>query len=239
MDDEKIVEAGEVSQEETPSEEKPEGEEPQPQPLSEEAIKQLIADGVTEGLEPAREAGRREMQGTKDREVAAAQRRARFAEDSLQRVRGKYTELDPEAQQTLELEELRGQVGHYESQSAEETQRQQVMATVRDFEGNMTQFITGMKINPKEVDWGDRNSMNLTQRMDTILKSVSKIQEESAKAVEEKRSQETKDIEAKLRKDLGLDSVDTSATSGTGVDISKLSPKEKINLGLKEGKRRK
>ena len=211
MVDDQIVNEGEVSTEGTAStEETPEQE----QPLTREQVQQLIA----EQTEIAKEIGRREMQGIKDREVAEAQRRARGAEGTLARVRSQYGNLDPEVRQTLETEELRARVGHYQSQEADDALYQQAMATVNVFEGNLAQFITDMGIDPndKRINWGDRNSMNLAQRQDIVLKSVTKIHKENTKTAEGKRSQDSKDMEARLRKDLGLDSVDTSASASAG-----------------------
>ena len=231
MADDQIVNEEQTSTEEIVS---PEAEpQPQPQPLTRGEAEQLIA----EQLGAAKEAGRREMQGIKDREVGEAQRRARFAEDSLARIRGRYADLDPEARQALEAEEMRGQLGYYQSREAQTVQRDQMMATVNAFEGNISQFITDVGIDPndKRIDWGDRNSMNLTQRQDTILKSVAKIQKENTKASEGKVSQTIKEEIAKARKELGLDTVDTSTPAAPGEDLSKLSSTDLIARGLKEG----
>jgi len=61
------------------------------------------------------------------------------------------------------------------------------------------------------------------------LTSVARIQKENIKAAGEKQKQEFKDLEAGLRKDLGLDSVDTSTS--TGVSGSDADFQKKWNAG--------
>ena len=66
----------------------------------------------------------------------------------------------------------------------------------------------------KNIDWGDRDNLSLTDRQGKILASVGKIQKDNAKLADDTRKQEFTDLEARLRKDFGLDSVDTTTSAG-------------------------
>lgn len=207
----------------------------EPAALTEERVQQMIVEATVEAVTAAKESGRRELQSQQSRnkaEVAEAQGRARFAEGSLARVKRGYVNLDPEARQTLENAERDGQLSYYQSRDAEASQRERDMATVDAFEENIRQSIVrrGIDPNDKRIEWGDRTT-DLTQRQNAILQSVDKIQEEGAKSDKEKRGQEVKDVETRLRKELGLDSIDTSSSGGvrgklTKEAIEKMSPEE-------------
>jgi len=171
------------------------------QPLTRAMVKELISEAV--------EPFKRQAQSASDR-AQDAQDRARLAEETLAGIEG----LDPDA---TELATLRARDKHYQARNVQERQRQQMDVFAKNFRANMNQFITEMGIDPNEkgIDWGDDAKDYLTKQQ-RILASVGKIQKESGKASEEKLKQDQKDFEAKIRKDLGLDSVDTSASLGAG-----------------------
>jgi len=188
----------------------PEEKRPEEQPLTKEEVKRLIAE--TAGKE--RELGRREMQGIKDREVADALRRAKFAEDNLASMEAGYKELDPQGAEIARLKGIeRSHLGDQQRQQLD----QQIAASKQVFYESMTQSITEMGIDPydKRIDWAtNAPDPNTAQRR--ILASVGKIQKEDVKAERDKLAQQLKDTEAKIRKDLGLDSVDTTTSPGVG-----------------------
>ena len=212
MADDQIVENTDVPSAET-GDAPPEAETPQPQPLS-EAQEARVAQLVAEQMEAAKETGRREMQGKKDREVADAQRRARFAEDSLGRVRGKYSELDPEARQTLQNEDLQAEVNFYRTREAQESQERQATAFTQTLNASLLAHLEdlGIDSHDKRIDWAN-DATDFVQGQTRFNKSVAKI-------VKEDKSKVHKDADEKLakeRKEQGLDSVDTSIPVGGGL----------------------
>ena len=217
MPDEPIVNVDEVS-EETPL---PEVETPQPQPLTAEQ-ESRVAQLVTEQLEAAKETGRREMQGKKDREVADAQRRTRYAEDSLGRVRGRYSELEPEARQTLENEDLRGELNFYRTRDAQEAQERQAITFTQTLNASLLAHLEDLGIDPhdKRIDWAN-DATDFVQGQSRFNKSVAKIVKEDKSKVHREADEKL----AKERKEQGLDSVDTSVpvavSKGIPTDLTK------------------
>lgn len=216
MADEQIVQPDAVPEgTELPEVEAQVTEPPQQQPLSEERIRGIIAE--------AGEKATREIQSVKDKarhEVEAAQRRAIQAESTLGVVRGKMSELDPDTASAMRLAELETRDRYYRDREAQEGQVAQYRQTHDAFHQNMNQFITGMGLDPsdKRIDWGTE-SEPLLAKQEKILASVGKISKETTKSAEEKLRQELKDTEARLRKDLGIDSVDTSTPVGVSKGI--------------------
>jgi len=200
--DDKGVQTEEVSTEEQTS-----TEETQPQLSIEEQIAKAMGTQT--------EAFTRKIQSATDKAVARIQREAdttaRITEDAMAALDATTGEdTDVAKPKTRAQDQYRSQL---------ETRRQQEAAikqTVDAFESNIRQHITDLGINPddKNIDWGDGNNLSLTERQGKILTSVSKIQKENAKLAEDRRKQEFTDLEAKLRKDLGLDSVDTTTSAG-------------------------
>jgi len=209
------------------------GEPTQEQPLTKEVVQQMIAKATT----LAREQGRREMQGIKDREVAEAQRRAQLAQERLGQVSTKFREVDPDA---ASLADQSAELQYYRQQSAEEAQRQQIWATIQTFEFNMKQFITDLGIDPndKRIDWGDPNSQSLNERQGKILKSVGVIKKENDKSKEDRQKRDSDERKLQAEKDSGIHSHEPAGT-GMPADWHKLSPDEKIRQGLKEGQKKK
>lgn len=210
----------------------PEVETPQPQPLS-EAQEARVAQLVAEQMEAAKETGRREMQGKKDKEVAEAQRRARFAEDSLGRVRGRYSDLDPEARQTLESEDLQGEVNFYRTRDAQEAQARQAMEFTQVLNASLLAHLDDLGIDPKDkrIDWAN-DATDFIQGQSRFNKSVAKIVKEDTTTAKSKAQTEAAEKLAKERKEQGLDSVDTSIPVGktgtlTAEMVKKMSPEQR------------
>lgn len=221
MADEKIVPTGESSEEGEASKEeagKETEQQTQQQSLGEQ-MKQLIQ---------TTEEGRRELQSFKDKalkEIEVAQARVSLAEDRANRAEGTLEEMesgfkatDPEA---AEKARLQAEVGYYRKQGATQAQRQQADAFDKSFQENMDQFITQMGIDPndKRIDRGI-DAKDYLSKQQRILTSVGKIQQEDAektkKVLEEGLDQRQKDFEAKIRKDLGLDTEETGVSPGVG-----------------------
>jgi len=195
---------------------------PATQPLTQESVAQMVQAELAKATESAK----REIQSIKDKaraEVDQHLRKSQLAEATLNQVRSKLKDADPAFAEQLEVEELRVRDRAYRSQEQEQATYQQQAQFDQQFKQNLSQFVSGLGVNPedKRVDWGE-DAANYLDKQNRILASVVKIQQEESKAATTKRSQEFKEMEMKLRKDLGLDSVDTSnpATRGVSKDES-------------------
>jgi hypothetical protein len=192
----------------------------QTQPLTQEQVSKMVSDEIAKATETAK----REIQSIKDKaraEVESQARKAQLAEATLNQVRGKLKDADPAFAEQLEVEELRTRDRHYRSMEQEQVAYQQQAQFDQQFKQNLSQFVTGMGVDPndKRVDWGD-DASNYLDKQNRILASVAKIQQEESQKALEMTSKEFKALEKKLRKDLGLDSVDTSNPAG-GSGINK------------------
>jgi hypothetical protein len=241
MDDNTVQPTGDVSQE-TPSivSEAPTPEPTQPQTLTEDILKQRIDEALNKALGEHTEKAKREIQSIKDKsktEIEALYRRANIAETTLQ---GIIPELDEETRNKLELQRLRGTVAQHQTKDQEEETRRQAEEFYQTFDTQMTEFITEAGVDPsdKRIDWA-RDAKDGFEMQKRIHSSVAKILKEEKKVTDEKRSQEIKDLEMKLRKDLGLDSVDTTNPVAPQKDVSKYTASDWIKEGLKEGQKKK
>ncbi len=204
-------EGGDVSPEVKP-EVKPEGE-PKEQPFTSEQearMQQLMAE--------AKETGKREMQGIKDREVAEAQRRARFAEGESASYKSSFSNLDDETRKDLELAQLRSQVPQYQAFMRDEEQRKQAESYRQNLQGSLVEHVKALGIDPddKRIDWAENETDFLVGRS-KFDASMARILKEKQGEAEKKLKDDFKGLESQLRKDLGLDS-ETPAGIGGGSD---------------------
>ncbi len=190
----------------------------------EDAIAQKISEATKSFAEQV-EASKRELQSVKDKhkaELERAQREAQIHKETFNTFKSNLGELDPEMSKNLELAELRSK----DKASQVATQNEQIAKQRQEafdrFNSNITQFITesGIDPNDKRVDWGS-DAQTLLDKQNRILASVAKIHKVNAKDSEEKQSKTLKDEIAKVRKELGLDSVDTSNPVGVNLSSSK------------------
>ena len=86
-----------------------------------------------------------------------------------------------------------------------------------DYFDKMTGIIEKFGIDPndKRLDLAEDAEDSIVAT-DRIMSSISTNMKEDAKKADEKRSQELKDFEVRIRKDLGVDSADNTASSGAG-----------------------
>ena len=175
-----------------------------PQSLTPELVREMIK----ESLATEREKIRQSVADKSRFEFEKALKRASVAESTLQNI---IPELDEETKTKIELARLRGQAAQYQTKEQEDEARRQYEEFHQTFNAQMTEFITDSGIDPndKRIDWG-KDAKDAFEMQHRIHTSVAKILKENKKSEDEKRSQEIKDLETKLRKELGLDSVDTS-----------------------------
>lgn len=198
------------------------------QPLTQEQVNQMIKDALAE----QETAYKRQIQSVNDKaeflkgrlaEVEPGYRKAKAAQDVLNQVRPRIKDVDPDLDKEVEIAELRSTTQHYQEQEQQMTRQQQAKAFDDQFHTQMSQRLQGLDIDPKDknIDWAT-DAKDYLQKMDRILTSAEKIIKERGKTVETNKVQEEKDIEARiearLRKKLGLDTVDTSTPSSSTSD---------------------
>ena len=245
MVDEIIVQEEPVSKEEPVSGEKPpegeklpesekppEGEEPKSEltPEQEARVQQLIAEETAKAVAEAKEAGRRTLQSEQDRN-RNAERRARLAESKVTGYEAGLTGLDDETRNAIELAKYRKQDEYSQSTAQEDEQRRQQEAYFRQMDDSLIEEVKSWGIEPdnKGIDYASDAPDYFTGRK-RFTDSLQKIVSANRKQAEEKQTESFKTLEAKLRKDLGLDSVDTT-TSGGGISDSDADFKKGIGDG--------
>ena len=230
--DEKVVQAEPVSGKEPVSGEEPKVEEPKAEEpkaeepkggepkteLTEERVQQLVAEVTTRAVAEAKEAGRRTLQSEQDRN-RNVERRARLAESRVSAYETSFKGLDEDTQKDIELAKLREQDKYYQSTTQEETQRQQEAAYYQRMNDSLSEEVKswGVEPNDKRIDYASDAPDYFTGRK-RFSDSLQKIIRDDQKKTEEKQTADFKNLESKLRKDLGLDSVDTTAGGGGGSD---------------------
>ena len=179
-----------------------------PQPLTAEAIQKMIADET--------EKVRRSIQSEKDKAIAEVERRAdrriREAETERLTVESSLGELDEDTRTRIELAKYRARERNSQDSNREEQGRQSVLKAYDDFNANMTQYITELGIDPNKIELGDSTETLLVKQR-RVLAQIGKVQKEATKAEKESVQKTVKDEVAKARRELGLDSNDTSVST--------------------------
>lgn len=223
MADDPIVAQEQVSEtEQVPPEDvskgtPPGGEKPEVQPLTPD-IQALISKSVADEMDKAK----REIQSAKDKarnEVEQAQKRARFLEERLNRVKGGYEGLDPEVRERFELEDTKAQLTHYQQREQEEAARRQAEEYTKKLETSLTGYLqsVGIDASDQRLDWA-KDEADFLKGRERFDKSVATILKENQTASQKAMEDKFKDLERSLRKELGVDSVDTSPSSGGDSD---------------------
>ena len=216
--------------------ETPKGVETPNQLLTSEQVSKMIEKSLAD----ERWKIRRSVEDKTRVEVERALSRANIAEETLSGFRGKIGELDPDVAKDIKLAEYESRDRAFQSVQQKQAEMEQQHKFHESFTSQINQFITGMGVDPgdKKIDWGE-DAPNYLVKQQRILDSVAKIQKANLKDVEEKQSQVIKDVEAKIRKDLGLDSVDTSNPVAPRKDQSKYTATDWIKEGLREKQNKK
>ena len=227
MDEQQIVPPEQALEEKpvsTTTEETEKGEtKVEPQPLTKEAIEQMIAEATAKAVKEAKEAGKRELQSAQDRnraEIAKQERRVRLAEGTLSAARTRLHTADPEAARELELTELRAEREGRLTVEQEEQMTQYKAEAFRKFDDQMTQFITNLGIDPKDkrIDWAEDETNELLVRQQRILDSAAKIQKDNIqlmKATQENLDKRLKELEVKKKEEeKEANSVETTTSQG-------------------------
>ena len=185
-------------------------------------MQQLMAEATSKAVTEAKEAGRRQLQGEQDRNRNVA-RRAGLAESKVNAYETSFKGLDEDTQKDIELAKYREQDKYYQSAAQEETQRQQEATYFQKMNDSLVDEVRTWDIDPedKRIDFASDAPDYFTGRK-RFIGSLQKIVRENQKVAEtdlEKRLvAKVEEQNLKNRKELNLDSVDTTAGSGGGSD---------------------
>lgn len=198
-----------------------ESQEEQTKPFNEEQearMQQLITNATSQ----AKEDGRREMQGIKDREVSALTRRAESAEGRANSYQSSLSGLDEDTQRDAQLNYYKSQEQVYQSQAQQETQKQQQDANYSAMQQSITDEVKTRGIDPKDsrIDYAqDADYVTGRRRFNESLVRIEQDNRQKADTESQKKiTDQMAEMERKLRKDMGLDSVDTTTGEGGNVD---------------------
>ncbi len=202
--------------EETPATPAEQGE--QLATLTEGRVQQMIAEATSKAVAEAKELGRRELQ-SQQQVNRNAEKRAGLAEGKVNAYETSFNSLDEDTKKDLELARLREQDKYYQSTAQEEAQKQQTDAFYQRMNEGVLNHLDslGIERGDKRLDWG-AGSQDYIEARSKLDASVSKIMTENKKVTEDKMKDDFKTLESSLRKELNLDSVDTTAGGGGGDD---------------------
>ena len=198
-------EVSEGAESKTETEETKTEEKVEPQYLTKEQVQEMLADEREKIKQSTRDISRSQIE------------RSRAPDDIAGDFEASLGDLDPEQKARIKAEaRLKG----FEREKRETAQSQIMQQAQKDFEGSLTELITGLGLDPndKRLDWARDLPTNspgyFNTRQGKIFKSIASIQKEVAKVADDKRSTDMKDLEDRLRKEFSGDSVDTSASGG-------------------------
>ena len=194
----------------------------QPAP-PEKSLDEKIADAVAKALAVETEKSRREIQSAKDRAMAelqgrqSAERRARLAENTQSAVTKHLQSLDPDVAKEFELAQLRAEREGRMTLEQEEQMRQQQTDFHSRFQSGLTTYAQSVGVDVKDarLDWNidPADYLGSQQR---FLSSVAKIQNDKVKSLEASIDTKIKESEKRIKKDLGVDEVNSVSTQMSG-----------------------
>lgn len=183
------------------------------QPSQDDVIAKKIDEAVAK-VRAELESSQRQIQSAKDRAIAELERERRtrmVSESTLNTLRSRVKETDPDFEKDLRLAEYEAREKANQQALVAEQARHQQTQLLTDFYNTLSEHVKEVGLDPsdKRLDYGNEGD-TLFQRQQKFLKSLAKAQNETL-------TQARKEYEAKLRKDAGIDSVDTAAPTGVTV----------------------
>ncbi len=191
---------------------------PEPEHQKLPDIEAMIKAKLDEYVAPIK----RELQSTKDKakyEVERMAQRTMTAEQTLRAARARLALENPEAAKDMELQELRGRVTNEEQTARQLEARNAQEEFHKQFKASLEESLQEMGVDTKDskLDWAE-DAPNYIEAQKRVLKSAAKIKKEAEQAAQTKYQTDLqtklKDLEARLRKEFGVDSVDTTASGG-------------------------
>jgi hypothetical protein len=202
----------------------PKAEEPAKQPSQEEILKQTLKQLLETELPKYTEPLKRELQSQKDRhlvEIDKANRRAQEATELLTRQYQSVVGDDPDLQTKLKLAQYQAKEHINQKANYDDMTRKQQDEFDRRFKDISRKLITTAGMTEDDLDVKDGNYIAAYERV--VEKTMTKLLADK-KASDEKVQKTIKDEVAKARRELGIDSVDTSTpslTSHSGIPTNK------------------
>ncbi len=187
--------------------------EPAKQPSLEE-IRSELAKSMDEKIAQITTSFKREMQSTKDKSVAEVERARRQAEETLRAIQSMAGD-DPDLQARIQVAAYQAQSRTAQQAQSEEAVRRNADEFSQKYQDKVVKILKRFDVDPtdKRIDWAE-NETDRLERLDKITESAEKIFRSNLKANEEKSKKEL----AKIKQELGIDSVDTSAPTGSTND---------------------
>lgn len=189
-------------------------EAPKAAPTEDLASVKAQIEALTKQITELKISSTREIQSAKDRALAEL-KKSKSAESALTAIRNRVVSTNPDLAKDVELEMLRAEAQRVRDLegTSEAAQRQEAFRA--KFKADLEEALADMGLDPKDskIDWAE-DAEDYSAAQKRILKSAAKIkkeQEVASKAELQKQAEvQLKETVAKLRKELGLDSVDTS-----------------------------
>lgn len=182
-------------------------------------------EALTKQLAQMKVESTRAIQSAKDKALSEV-KRAKLSEDVLTQIKTRVQSVSPELAKDVELETLRAKAKGLESLSQEEEVKNSQEEFHKQFRANIEESLAdlGLDVKTAQIDWAD-DAPNYIEAQKRILKSAAKIKKEQETAsrgeLQKQLEKQLKEAEVKLRKELGLDSVDTTPGGvGNSDDIS-------------------
>src|SRR3972149_1156028 len=191
------------------------------QALTEDKVRQMIADATAKAVQEAKDLGRRELQSQQDKnraEVSRAERRAKLAESTLKATQDSLTQLDPDAAKDVELARLRAREQGLSGLEQEEAEAKAQQEFHQQFVEGLNQFITGLGVDPKDprIDWA-ADAQNYLEAQRRVLTSVSTVQKEKVQTIQSGLEKRLADLEKKTKVETNVEANSVSTTTSGGV----------------------
>jgi hypothetical protein len=178
------------------------------QPLTPEAIQKMISDGIQAGLS---QIDYRKLQSVNDRLIAKKPN----TEVIHPKIRQRILAQNPDFEQELRLAEYEARDEADKVSEQETEQQRRAEETAKQTNDALLTLLQDSGIDPKDsrLDWGLGEKIDYATGLSRFNKSVAKIIKErdaqKETAITARLKQQEADIEARLRKSLGIETVNT------------------------------
>ena len=196
-------------------------------------INEVVAKAVAEALKSKEQETSRKIQSETDKRVAPfqkrlseAERRAQMLEDQLRNLPNAFGDADPEIRQRAQLASLQGQVGYYRTREQFVDQERVIQEAKQSALADTKAEIEALGIDPEdsrlEFDLDAADAVTFRRKAFASVRSIQKAEREKEKADNDARLAKTAaDLEAKIRKDSGVDSQDSTGSASGKETFSK------------------
>jgi len=147
------------------------------------------------------------------------ERRYKALEAALKTAQSKLQELDPNSGDAVRLAQYETENQIRQQQEVESMTRQQQQEHYTQVMSDLQAFVTenGIDVKDDRVDWGD-GAKTYPELYRRVQASVAKINKENVSKIQADLDAKLKETEARIKKDMGFDSVDTTSPGGATGD---------------------